>query len=170
VVFVVRFGEAPLGIDQGPEVLCEGEVGGGGGYALRGHGTVGGGGAASGGIGVGLKLSQLDPSPLVQDPEAAVEDVADDLDPAVAEPPRRLPQATVHFDDVVGGHLARLTHDEATVEIGLVVGEAQGASLLPALLGGVASEGFVGGIVLSRLPDYPDRVGNEPVVAGVESG
>ena len=64
----------------------------------------------------------------------------------------------------------RLYEHGPAVEVGLVVGETQGASLLPALPGAVASEGFVGGVVLSRLPDYPDRMGNEPVVAGVESG
>jgi len=106
----------------------------------------------------------------VLDPEAAVEDMAHDLDVLVAQSPGRFPEAAVHFDDVVAGHLARLAHDEAAVELVLVIGEAQGASLLPTLPGGVAVEGLVRGVVLSRLPDYPDRVGNEPVVAGVESG
>jgi len=103
----------------------------------------------------GVELGQLDHSTLVEDPEAAIEDVSDDLHPAVAQSPRRFPEAAVHFDDVVGGHLARLAHDEAAVELVLVIGEAQGASLLPTLPGGVAVEGLVRGVVLSRLPDYP---------------
>ena len=97
-----------------------------------------------GGVGVGVEHGQLDHAPLVQDPQASVEHVAYDLDPAVAQASWRLPQTTVHFDDVVGRDLAGLAYDETAVEVGLVGGEAQRSSLLPALSRRVASERFVG--------------------------
>ena len=98
---------------------------------------------------VRIELGELDHAALVEDPQTAVEDVADHLEPGACEATRHLPQAAVFFEDVVGRDLARVAHDEAAVEVGLVVGEAQGAAGLPALPWGVALQGLVGCVVVA---------------------
>ena len=94
--------------------------------------------------------------------------MAYDLDPAVAQASWRLPQTTVHFDDVVGRDLAGLAYDETAVEVGLVGGEAQRSSLLPALSRRVASERFVGRVIV--VLQVVTQTQGQGLVVGIDLG
>ena len=99
---------------------------------------------------MGIQLGQLDHAPLVLNPQPPVEHVARHLDPTAGAAARRFPQPTVGLDDVIVGDLVHGAHHEAAIQIGLVGGEAQLPSLLPALArGSVLAERLVRGVVVA---------------------
>lgn len=149
-VFVI-VAEATIGAHQGPHVVVKGGGSGGGGDALGGQRTVVCDRTAArvGCVAVGVEFGEFDHASIMEDPDPAIEDVAGYLDPGAGQATGRFPEPAVGLNDVIGRHFPGLANHEAAVEVGGVFGEAKGTSRLPALPGGVASQGLVGGVVVA---------------------
>ena len=150
----MRIAIAAVGVDQRAQVVGVGDAGRGGrqfvavlaGGRLR---RVAG-AARRGRVGLRIHLGELDHAPLVLNPPPTVEHVARHLDPTGCAAARRFPQPTVGLDDMIVGDLVHGAHYEAAVQIGVVGGEAQTPSLLPALArGDILAQGLVRGVVVA---------------------